>query len=140
MLYLAGVLWYTVCGIQSYVQSPLGGKPDAPERKNKDSPHQIKQRHGINFVFNDDQNITLDYHLFNTAHNLQQSEQKDDFKVKNENKIQWKYSTKDPSGFQCLVDEKNHVNVFKQENFQVLDDLEEVVSNCKKNFIIIVIL
>ena len=88
----------------------------------------------INFVFNDDQNITLDYHLFNTAHNLQQSEQKDDFKVENENKIQWKYSTKDPSGFQCLVDEKNHVNVFKQENFQVLDDLEEVVSNCTEEF------
>ena len=61
----------------------------------------------ITFVFNDGQNITLDYHLINTAQNLKQSEQNNDFKVENENKIQWKYSTKDPSIFQCLVDEEN---------------------------------
>ena len=88
----------------------------------------------ITFIFNDNQNITLDYHLINTAHNLKQSEQNNDFKVENENKIQWKYSTKDPSIFQCLVDEENKVNVFKQEFFQIVDDLEEVVNNCTDEF------
>ena len=91
----------------------------------------------ITFVFNDDQNITLDYHLINTEQNLQSSKQREqinDFKVENENKIQWKYSTKDSSIFQCLVDEKNEVNVFKQEYFQIVDDLEEVVNNCTEEF------
>ena len=70
-------------------------------------PFKQSECSNITFIFNDNQNITLDYHLINTAHNLKQSEQNNDFKVENENKIQWKYSTKDPSIFQCLVDEEN---------------------------------
>ena len=59
-----------------------------------------------------------------------------DFKnnEKNENKIKWKYSTNDPSGFQCLIDDINEVNVFKQESFQLYDDLEETVNKCSEEF------
>ena len=113
-------------------------------------PFTKKELSNIIFVFNDNKNITLDYHLLYNDINLQASKQSKELynkdiseqknsnsisnKLKNESKIEWKYSTKIPSGFQCLIDDKNKVNVFKQESFQLMDDLEEVVNNCTEEF------
>ena len=125
-------------------------------------PFTKNETSNIKFVFNDSQSITLDYHLLDIGQKLQISKEfrefynketyeqninKDDFSLfniyknfvelkynKNENKIEWKYSTKNPSGFQCLIDDKNEVNVFKQESFQLYDDLEETVNKCTEEF------
>ena len=70
--------------------------------------------------------------LFNTYKNF--IELKNNNNKNEEEKIVWKYSTKNPKGFQCLIDDKNQVNVFKQETFQLLDDLEDIVDKCCEEF------
>ena len=123
-------------------------------------PFTKNETSNIKFVFNDNQNITLDYHLLDIGQKLQISKEFREFYNKelyeqnnnmadfslfniyrnfvdlknNKNEIEWKYSTKNPSGFQCLIDNKNEVNVFKQESFQLYDDLEETVNKCTEEF------
>lgn len=126
-------------------------------------PFSKTETSNIIFVFIDSQSITLYFHLIDYGLKLQISKEfrefynketyeqnnnnnKDDFSLfniyknfveskNNKNKIKQKYSTKNPSGFQCLIDDKNEVNVFKQESFQLYDDdLEEIVNKCPEEF------
>ena len=59
-------------------------------------------------------------------------------KIKDKNDIEWKYSTINPNGINCRVDEKNQVNVFKQTTFNFLDEefdnALEVINNCTEAF------
>ena len=94
----------------------------------------------IEFTF-DDNSIALDYTLFripsteqsysnqNIGTLFQKLNQK-----KNVGEIKWKYSTKDKSSFQCLIDDTNKVNVFKQSTFMLFDDTEEIVQKCAEEF------
>ena len=57
---------------------------------------------------------------------------------KNENDIEWKFSTKDGVGILCRVDEENKLNVFKQTSFHFQGEdyinALEVVENCTELF------
>ena len=94
----------------------------------------------IEFTFNDDESMILNYTLF--IYPTNDEENNDIFTInklnkkitENVNEIEWKYSTKNKVGFQCLIDETNQVNVFKQSSFILTDDYEEIVKKCTEEF------
>ena len=97
----------------------------------------------IKFTFNDNTDITLNYTLFiqppeeekNNAHLTYLNKMSKKLNNReNMKEIIWKYSTKNKSGFQCLVDEDNQVNVFKQSSLELMEDSEEVIKNCSEEF------
>ena len=62
-----------------------------------------------------------DYSLFNIYKNFVELKNNKYKKEKeNESKIEWKYSTKNPSGFQCLIDDKNEVNFLSKNLFNYM--------------------
>ena len=95
----------------------------------------------IEFTFTDNQSMILNYTLYIQPKN---EENNDNFtfnrlggklnEKENVDEIEWKYSTEDKAGFQCLIDENNQVNVFKQSSFYLTDDYEEVVKKCTEEF------
>ena len=58
--------------------------------------------------------------------------------IKDSSDLDWQFSTTDPEGIKCRVDEKNKVNVFKQTTFYFLDkeydQALEVIDNCTEAF------
>ena len=58
--------------------------------------------------------------------------------IKDDNELNWEYTTKNKDGIQCRVDDKNQVNVFKQKTFmfegEEYDEALEVINNCTEAF------
>ena len=91
-------------------------------------PLSKEESTNIEFTFNDGLSIKLNYTLIPyQANKIKKNTLK-------ENEIKWKYHTKNPKGFYCLIDDENQVNVFKQSDFKLEEDTEEVIKKCTEEF------
>ena len=102
-------------------------------------PLSKEEATNIKFTFNDGKNLIINYtpvYVFNNENKLDDNKQKNLKRIENinVNQIEWKYSTKNPKSFQCLIDDKNKVNVFKQSTFEMFDDSEEIIQKCTEEF------
>ena len=58
--------------------------------------------------------------------------------IKGNNELEWNFTTKNPDGIQCRVDNINQVNVFKQKTFNFIEEEYDealiVINNCTEAF------
>ena len=134
------------------------------------NPLTKEQFSNIEFVFENNELITLDYYLYYVNPELKNNDEfinfynkeikkelntldeisildvenkfyriKNNIKtIKENNELEWDYSTTNPDGIQCRVDNINKVNVFKQKTFNFIDkeydEALEVINNCTEAF------
>ena len=134
------------------------------------NPLTKEQLSNIEFIFENNRLIQLDYYLYysnpeldnnlefinfynkeirkeiNTLNEINILDVENKFykiknninNIKDSNEIEWDFSTTNPEGIKCWVDEKNQVNVFKQTTFYFLDEeydqALEVIDNCTEAF------
>ena len=81
-------------------------------------PLSKEESTNIEFTFDDGLSFKLNYTL------IQYPANKIETNSLKGNEIKWKYHTKNPKGFYCLIDDENQVNVFKQSDFNLDEDTE----------------
>ena len=101
-------------------------------------PFTKEEASNIVFTFEEDKSIKLSYTAYinktNKDNNLYYNYYNHKRYLNNKNGITWNHTTKNPLGFQCLIDDVNKVNVFKQSSFYKYDDSEEVIKKCTEEF------